>query len=62
MDEKDKSGYNTPYHMGAIPFLMIGIIIVTGIFSSPLIFNQNHTAIAQRQEQSLASKGYIGIY
>jgi hypothetical protein len=36
---------------------MIAIVIITGISVSSLIFNQNYTAIAQQQEQALASKG-----
>src|SRR5919197_2898574 len=61
MDEKDESAtYNAPHHMRAITVLMIGIIIVTGIFVCTSILNQNHTAVAQplqQQGQSLASKG-----
>jgi Epoxide hydrolase N terminus len=59
MDEKDKSTFHAPYHVGAIMFLMIGII-VTGIFVCTLVLNQNHTAMAQQQlqqqGQALASK------
>ncbi len=36
---------------------MIAIVIITGISVSSLISNQNYTAIAQQQEQALASKG-----
>jgi pimeloyl-ACP methyl ester carboxylesterase len=61
MNEKDKFPFHLPFHVKAIKFLMIAIsIIVTGIFASSLILNQNPTAIEQQQEQeqeqALASK------
>ena len=58
MNEKDKSTFNSQYHVRTITFI-IGIIIVTGIlFVGTSILNQNHDAIAQQQlqEQALASK------
>jgi hypothetical protein len=53
-DKSDKSTFRAPYHVPAITFLIIGIIL-TGIFVWTLVFNQNHTAMAQ-QQQSLAPK------
>ena len=38
------------HHVTAITFLIIGIIIATGIlFAFTLVLNQNHTAMAQQQ-------------
>jgi pimeloyl-ACP methyl ester carboxylesterase len=52
MNEKDNFPFHLPFHVKAIKFLMIAIsIIVTGIFVSSLILNQNPTAIAQQQQQ-----------
>jgi uncharacterized alpha/beta hydrolase family protein len=51
MNGKEKSTFHFLFHMKAITFLMI-IIIVTGIlFVSSLILNQNQTAIAQQQQE-----------
>jgi len=47
MDWKDKSAFHAPYHLTATTFLMVGVI-VTGIFVSTLILNQNRTAMAQQ--------------
>ena len=57
MDEKDKSTLHHSFHVKAITFLVI-VIIVTGIFVLSLMLNQNQIAIAQEQqkEQALASK------
>jgi hypothetical protein len=52
MDGKDKSTFHAPYHVTAITFLIIGII-VTGIFVCTLVLNQNHTAMAQQQQPTL---------
>jgi hypothetical protein len=48
MNEKDNpSSFDLQTDVTAITFLTIFIIIVTGIlFVSPLMLNQNHTAIA----------------
>ena len=67
MDEKDKSTtLHASYRVRAVTFLTIGIIIVTGIFVCTLIFNQNHTVMAQQQQalqqqvkQALTLKGNI---
>ena len=48
MDGKDEPTFHVPYHVTAITFLIIGII-VTGIFVCTLVLNQNHTAMAQQQ-------------
>jgi pimeloyl-ACP methyl ester carboxylesterase len=58
MNEKDNSSSSDlQTNVTAITSLTIFIIIVTGIlFVSSLILSQNHTAIAQQQEQALASK------
>ena len=48
MDGKDEPTFHVPYHVIAITFLIIGII-VTGIFVCTLVLNQNHTAMAQQQ-------------
>jgi hypothetical protein len=43
MDGKDKFTFHAPYHVTAITFLMIGIIITTSIlFVCTLVLNQNH--------------------
>jgi len=47
-DKSDKPTFHTTYHVTAITFLIIGII-VTGIFVFTLVLNQNHTIIAQQQ-------------
>ena len=46
----DNSILNLPFHVKTITFLMIGIIIVTGISVSSLILNQNQPAVAQQQQ------------
>jgi pimeloyl-ACP methyl ester carboxylesterase len=49
---KDKPTFHASHHMTAITFLMTGIIITTGILSVfTLVLNQNHTAMAQQQQQ-----------
>jgi len=53
-DKDDKYTFHTPYHVPAITFFIIGIIL-SGIFVSILVFNHSHTAMAQ-QQQSLAPK------
>ena len=48
---KDKTAFHTSHHGTAITFLLIGIIITTGISSAfTLVLNQNHTATAQQQQ------------
>jgi glyoxylase-like metal-dependent hydrolase (beta-lactamase superfamily II) len=47
---KDKPTFYAPHHMMLITFIMIGII-ATGIFVFTLVLNQNHTAMAQQQQQ-----------
>ena len=42
--------FHTSHYVTAITFLMIGIIIVTGISVSSLILNQNQPAVAQQQQ------------
>jgi len=58
MNEKiNSSSSDLQTNVTAITSLTIFIIIVTGIlFVSSLILSQNYTAIAQQQEQALASK------
>jgi pimeloyl-ACP methyl ester carboxylesterase len=49
---KDKPKFNASYSNTAITFLIVGIIITTGILSVfTLVLNQNHTAMAQQQQQ-----------
>ena len=49
---KDKPTLHASHHVTAITFLLIGIIITTGIlFVSTLVLNQSHTAMAQQQQQ-----------
>jgi pimeloyl-ACP methyl ester carboxylesterase len=49
---KDKPTFHASHHVAAIAFLLIGIIITTSIsFVFPLVLNQNHTAMAQQQQQ-----------
>jgi pimeloyl-ACP methyl ester carboxylesterase len=48
---KDKPSLHASHHMTAITFLLIGIIITTGIsFVFPLTLNRNYTAMAQEQQ------------
>src|ERR671929_525010 len=49
---KDKPKFHaSSHHVITITFLMIGIIIATGILSAfPLVLNQSHTAMAQQQQ------------
>ena len=48
---KDKTAFHTSHHGTAITFLLIGIIITTGISSAfTLVLNQNNTATAQQQQ------------
>ena len=48
---KDKTAFHTSHHGTAITFLLIGIIITTGISSAfTLVLNQNNTAAAQQQQ------------
>jgi pimeloyl-ACP methyl ester carboxylesterase len=50
---KDKPAFYTSHNGIAITFLLIGIIITTGISSAfTLVLNQNHTATAQQQLQA----------
>src|SRR5919205_579207 len=58
--KKDKPKFHaSSHHMTAITFLMIGIIITTSIlFIFTLVLNQNHTAIAQQQEQQLSGNSF----
>jgi pimeloyl-ACP methyl ester carboxylesterase len=50
---KDKPSFlASSYHVTAITFLMISIIITTSLlFVFPIVLNQNHTAMAQQQLQ-----------
>ena len=51
MVSKDKTAFHTSHNGTAITFLLIGIIITTGISSAfTLVLNQNHTATAQQQQ------------
>ena len=52
-DKSDKPTFHTTYHVTAITFLIIGII-VTGIFVFTLVLNQNHTALTQQQPTSIS--------
>ena len=50
---KDKPVFHASHHGTAITFLLIGIITTTSILSVfTLVLNQNHTAMAQQQQQS----------
>ena len=63
MNEKkdNSSSFHLPFQVKAITFLMILIIIVTGIlFVSSLILNQNQIAIAQ-QQSGLAQSIYYSV-
>jgi len=48
-DKEDKCTFRAPYHVSAITFFIIGIIL-SGIFVSTLAFNQSHVAMAQQQQ------------
>jgi pimeloyl-ACP methyl ester carboxylesterase len=52
IDGKDKSTFHAPYHVTAITFLLIGIIVTGILFAFTLVLNQNHTAMAQQQQLS----------
>jgi pimeloyl-ACP methyl ester carboxylesterase len=47
---EEKFVLNLTFHAKTITFLIIGIIIVTSISVSSIIFNQNQSAIAQQQK------------
>jgi pimeloyl-ACP methyl ester carboxylesterase len=51
MNEGGNSILNLPLHVKIITFLMVGIIIVTGISVGSFTFNQNQPAIAQQPRQ-----------
>jgi hypothetical protein len=48
---KDKPAFHTTYHVTAITFLLIGIVATGILFAFTLVLNQNHTAMAQQQQQ-----------
>ena len=48
---KDKSTFHASHHVTAITFLLIGIIATGILFAFTLVLNQNHTAMAQQQQQ-----------
>ena len=48
---KDKSTFHASHHVTAITFLLIGIIATSILFAFTLVLNQNHTAMAQQQQQ-----------
>ena len=48
---KDKPTFHASHHVTAITFLIIGIITTSILFVFTLVLNQNHTAMAQQQEQ-----------
>ena len=51
MSKKDKSTFHVSHHVTAITFLLIGIIATGILFAFTLVLNQNHTAMAQQQQQ-----------
>jgi pimeloyl-ACP methyl ester carboxylesterase len=56
---KDKPTFHASHHVNAITFLLIGIIIATTIsFVFPIVLNQNHTAMAQQQQQMQANQTF----
>jgi pimeloyl-ACP methyl ester carboxylesterase len=56
---KDKPTFHASHHVNAITFLLIGIIIATTIsFVFPIVLNQNHTALAQQQQQMQANQTF----
>ena len=57
MVSKDKSTLNSSRHITATFLLMV--IITTGtLFAFPLVLNQNHTAMAQGQQQQLSGNSF----
>jgi hypothetical protein len=56
--KSDKSTFHASHHVTAITFLLIGIITITTsiLFVFTLVLNQNHTALAQQQQQSAVPK------
>jgi hypothetical protein len=48
---KDKPKFHASHHATATTFLIIGIITTGILFVSTLVVNQNHTAMAQQQQQ-----------
>ena len=56
-----KPTFHASRHMTATTFLMIGIIIITGTLSVfTLVLNQNHTAMAQQQQQPNGNSFQMG--
>ena len=51
---KDKPTFHASHHVTAITFLLIGIIATGILFAFTLVLNQNHTAMAQQQQQQLS--------
>jgi pimeloyl-ACP methyl ester carboxylesterase len=49
--EKDKLSFHASRHMTATTFLLIGIITTSILFVFTPVLNQNHTAMAQQQQQ-----------
>jgi hypothetical protein len=47
-DKRDRSKFRAPYYVTAIT---IGIITTSILFVGTLVLNQNHTAMAQQQQQ-----------
>jgi glyoxylase-like metal-dependent hydrolase (beta-lactamase superfamily II) len=50
--KKDKLSFYASHHMTAITFLIIGIITTSTLFVFTPVLNQNHTAMAQKQQLS----------
>jgi hypothetical protein len=55
MVEKDKHKFHLSCRMTATTFLLIAIITTGTLFAFPLVFNRNHTAMAQGQQQQQLS-------
>ena len=58
MSSKDNRKFHTSPHVTAITLLLIGIIITSGtLFAFPVVFNQNHSAMAQVQQTTTTTTG-----
>ena len=60
MDEKNASTFHASHRVTATTFLMIGIHYYGTLFAFTLVLNQNHTAMAQQQQQANGTSFQMG--
>jgi len=58
MVRKDKPSFHALHNMTTITFLIIGIITTGILFVFTSILNQNHTAMAQQQQQQITGNSF----